>query len=285
MLPTTLYKNLKNPLIKKSSTLPKTNSSPLKIGRNPQRKDRLQTINFAGAFAVSFREGIWGFILFWKIPISLAEIWGRDSPKDSKASILGVVTTEVRIRSWWNFHQLPGLVVETNQLKYARLSLNGSVFSLTPRVWGWKIHPQNLCSTTYTSENSIWFTWKRLPRKEFWKPSFSGSRLNFGGVVVVRSKKLLSYFKLKWSHRWDFALQIYHPWNFFIINSINQHHQLRILLKKGSTVIWSFHSLKNDLFWDIFEMFFWVAKFINYQQYSHKSSRCLSHPFEKCQSN
>ena len=50
---------------KKSSTLPKTNSSPLQIGRNPKRKDHLPTTNFAREFAVSFREGYLGvdFIL------------------------------------------------------------------------------------------------------------------------------------------------------------------------------------------------------------------------------
>ena len=41
-------------------SLPKTNSSPLKIGRAPKGNDRLPTSNhpFSGAFAVSFREGI-----------------------------------------------------------------------------------------------------------------------------------------------------------------------------------------------------------------------------------
>ena len=58
-------------------------------------------------------------------------------------------------------------------------------------------------------------------------------------------------------------------------------------------LIWSFHSLKNGDFWEVFwDVFFWWRSFmrrspdINYQQYSHKSSRWwLSHPFEKCQSN
>ena len=39
------------------STLPETNSSPLKIGRAPKRKRSSSNHPFLGAFAVSFREG------------------------------------------------------------------------------------------------------------------------------------------------------------------------------------------------------------------------------------
>ena len=42
---------------KLSPTLPRTNSSPLKIGRNPKGNDRLPTIHFQVG-AVSFKEGI-----------------------------------------------------------------------------------------------------------------------------------------------------------------------------------------------------------------------------------
>ncbi len=48
-------------------TLPKTNSSPLKLGRNPKGKDRLPTIHFQGIF-VSFREGrlnVWTYPWRW----------------------------------------------------------------------------------------------------------------------------------------------------------------------------------------------------------------------------
>ena len=38
-------------------TLPKTNSSPLKIGRDPNRKGLYSNHPFSGAMAVSFREG------------------------------------------------------------------------------------------------------------------------------------------------------------------------------------------------------------------------------------
>ena len=49
---------LKTLNLKEYSTLPETNTSPLKIGRNPKRKVfHLPTIHFQGAFAVSFREG------------------------------------------------------------------------------------------------------------------------------------------------------------------------------------------------------------------------------------
>ena len=60
MLPTTLYKNLKNPMILTMAinhllTLPETNVAP-KIGRNPIGKDRIPTIHFQGR-TISFREG------------------------------------------------------------------------------------------------------------------------------------------------------------------------------------------------------------------------------------
>ena len=41
------------------STLPETNSSALKIGRKPNRKGSYSNHQFLGAFAVSFREGIY----------------------------------------------------------------------------------------------------------------------------------------------------------------------------------------------------------------------------------
>ena len=54
------------------------------------------------------------------------------------------------------------------------------------------LHPWNL----------TWFTWKEVPRKgsSSWKPSFSGSMLNFGGVLVfneswlVKNRILISWF-------------------------------------------------------------------------------------------
>ena len=52
------FGNKKNKLTndKSTDTLPETNNSPRKFGFF-KGKDRLPTINFSGAFAVSFREG------------------------------------------------------------------------------------------------------------------------------------------------------------------------------------------------------------------------------------
>ena len=46
---------------RKEDTLPKTNSSPLKIG-HPKRKGSSSNDPFSGAFAVNFREGIRFFL-------------------------------------------------------------------------------------------------------------------------------------------------------------------------------------------------------------------------------
>ena len=49
---------MKCPLLTGLTTLPETNSSPLKIGRAPIGKDRIPTIHFqVFQLPVSFREG------------------------------------------------------------------------------------------------------------------------------------------------------------------------------------------------------------------------------------
>ena len=46
----------------KSLKLPKTNSPPVKIGRAP-KGNPCSNHPFSGAFAVSFREGLWGMVI------------------------------------------------------------------------------------------------------------------------------------------------------------------------------------------------------------------------------
>ena len=56
--PCLIHDQKADPALIKSPALPKSNSSPLKIGRAPKGKDRLPTIHFSGAETVSLGECI-----------------------------------------------------------------------------------------------------------------------------------------------------------------------------------------------------------------------------------